>query len=83
MGAWDFVADLISEVATEAGCEHPEPRYAGRDTSASTATGSAGRHRAEQARLLADAFEVGVAPMGRIARRIASRESKGADLKSG
>jgi len=53
MGAWSFVRDRLPEllpggVALE---------YAGREASASTATGSLRVHRMEQAALVADAFE--------------------------
>jgi len=34
MGAWPLVEGLLREVATDLGCEHPEPRYAGRPSSA-------------------------------------------------
>jgi 2-oxoglutarate dehydrogenase E1 component len=76
MGAWEMVSDLISEVAEEIGCERPVPRYAGRPTSASTATGLAAQFRAEQERLLDEALRVGVAPLGRIAARKAERKRR-------
>lgn len=69
MGAWDFVEDLVREVAEGMGCEHPEPRYAGRPTSASTATGLAERHRREQEQLLDDALTVGKKGLSRLAYR--------------
>ncbi len=69
MGGWEFVKDLIREVAEEAGCEHPEPRYAGRPTSASTATGWLQRHQQEQAALLEDALAVGGRGPARLAYR--------------
>jgi len=69
MGAWSFAHDLIREVAVEAGCEHPEPRYAGRPTSASTATGVLERHETERAQLLDDALSVGKKGLARLAYR--------------
>ena len=69
MGAWDFIDDFIEEAAIEAGCEHPRPRYAGRMAAASPATGIASRHKEQQARLIADAFEVGKPALGRVASR--------------
>jgi len=69
MGAWGFVEDLIREVATEIGCAHPEPRYAGRPTSAATATGLAERHKREQQELLGDALSVGKKGLARLEYR--------------
>ena len=69
MGAWEYIEDLIREVAVEAGCKHPEPRYAGRPTSAATATGLLDRHEAERAELLDDALAVGKQGLSRLAYR--------------
>jgi 2-oxoglutarate dehydrogenase E1 component len=69
MGAWSFVGEFIEEVAVELGCAHPEPRYAGRMTAASPATGLAKVHAAEQQALLWDAFEIGKPAQGRTAAR--------------
>jgi 2-oxoglutarate dehydrogenase E1 component len=69
MGAWDFVKELLLEVARESGCEHPMVRYAGRETSASPATGLLRNHQAEQAQLIDEALRLEVEPMGRIAHR--------------
>ncbi len=69
MGAWLHVEDLIEEVAREVGCEHPVVSYAGRISSASPATGFVGDHKAEQARLLDEAFTIGLPRVGRIAAR--------------
>ncbi|HKA13932.1 MAG TPA: 2-oxoglutarate dehydrogenase E1 component [Myxococcota bacterium] len=69
MGAWEYIEDLIREVAVEAGCKHPEPRYAGRPTSAATATGLLDRHESERAELLDDALTVGKQGMARLAYR--------------
>jgi 2-oxoglutarate dehydrogenase E1 component len=60
-------------VAEEAGCEHPEPRYAGRPTAASTATGWLERHKQEQAALLNDALAVGKRGRARLASRKAPK----------
>ena len=53
MGGWTFVRDRLSDLLPEG--IHLE--YAGREASASTATGSMRVHRSEQAMLVADAFE--------------------------
>ena len=55
-GAWLFVEDLLEQCLTEAGFEGMRPQYAGRDSSASPATGLAKRHAAEQAALIAAAL---------------------------
>ena len=57
MGAWSVVSGFVEEVAEQIGAKHPEPRYAGRPTSASPATGSAQVHAAEQAVLLEEQAE--------------------------
>jgi len=59
-GAWFFVESLIEEAAKEAGVKNPRPRYAGRNASASPATGLAKRHVAEQAALVADALHFSI-----------------------
>ncbi len=69
MGAWSFVAEFIREVAEQLGCAHPQPRYAGRMTAASPATGLAKVHVAEQQALVWDAFEIGTPAQGRTAAR--------------
>jgi 2-oxoglutarate dehydrogenase E1 component len=69
MGAWEYIEDLIREVAVEVGCKHPEPRYAGRPTAAATATGLLDRHEAERAELLDDALAVGKKGLARLAYR--------------
>ena len=76
MGPWGFVADFIREVAAEAGIEDTRLRYTGRDSAGSPATGSAQRHRAEQAALVDDALTVGKEVLGRIASRKAAALSK-------
>jgi 2-oxoglutarate dehydrogenase E1 component len=69
MGAWFFANTFIEEVAEEAGCKNPRPRYAGRASAASPATGLNQRHRAEQAELIDDALTLGKAALKRIAAR--------------
>jgi len=54
-GCWFFVESLIENCLNEAG-HLLRPRYAGRDASASPATGLAKRHAAEQAALIASAL---------------------------
>jgi len=48
-GAWFFVEPLIEQCLTDAGFNGMRPQYAGRNASASPATGLAKRHAAEQA----------------------------------
>src|SRR4051812_18562896 len=55
-GAWLFVEDLLVQCLAEAGFAGMRPQYAGRDASASPATGLAKRHAAEQAALIAAAL---------------------------
>ena len=69
MGAWSFVSEFITEVAEDLGFEHPAPRYAGRMTAASPATGRAKVHAAEQQALVWDALEIGRAALRRTAAR--------------
>jgi len=69
MGAWSNVMEFIEEIAEEIGAAHPRPRYAGRSTSASPATGLMKRHNEEQAMLIDDALTVGKPRLGRIATR--------------
>ena len=69
MGAWITIRGFIQEIAEGMGCEKPVPRYAGRSTAASPATGSAKVHRAQQAALLDEALTIGLKPLRRIASR--------------
>jgi len=69
MGAWSFVADFMEDITAEIGAEHPRPRYAGRPSTASPATGSAKRHQKEQAKLIDDALTIGKPHLSRIATR--------------
>jgi 2-oxoglutarate dehydrogenase E1 component len=55
-GAWTFVEPLLETCLAEAGLNSLRPQYAGRDASASPATGLAKRHAAEQAALIAAAL---------------------------
>jgi 2-oxoglutarate dehydrogenase E1 component len=55
-GAWTFVRPLLESCLAEAGLGLLRPQYAGRDASASPATGLAKRHAAEQAALIAAAL---------------------------
>jgi 2-oxoglutarate dehydrogenase E1 component len=55
-GSWFFVGELIEACLADAKVKPSRARYAGRKASASTATGLAKRHQAEQAALVADAL---------------------------
>ncbi|MEP7130368.1 MAG: 2-oxoglutarate dehydrogenase E1 component [Sphingomicrobium sp.] len=55
-GAWSFAEPLLETCLAEAGFAEIRPQYAGRDASASPATGLAKRHQAEQAALIAAAL---------------------------
>jgi len=55
-GAWHFVEDLLEQCLKDAGFDSMRAQYAGRDASASPATGLAKRHAAEQAELIAAAL---------------------------
>jgi 2-oxoglutarate dehydrogenase E1 component len=55
-GAWFFVEDLLERCLTDSGHQGMRAQYAGRDASASPATGLAKRHAAEQAALIAAAL---------------------------
>ena len=67
MGPWSFVNTFIEEVAEEIGVKQPRPRYAGRSSAASPATGMASRHKLEQEALIDDAFTLGKKRTHRIA----------------
>src|SRR6266513_4991373 len=54
MGAWTFIEPRLRTLFCT------EIAYAGREASASPAVGALARHKREQARLVADAFSVGV-----------------------
>ncbi|SDX05684.1 2-oxoglutarate dehydrogenase E1 component [Albimonas donghaensis] len=55
-GAWTFVEPNIEWVLGRIGAANSRPRYAGRQASASPATGLASKHRQEQETLLSDAL---------------------------
>ena len=55
-GAWQFAEDLLVQCLADSGRAGMRPQYAGRDSSASPATGLAKRHAAEQAALIAAAL---------------------------
>jgi 2-oxoglutarate dehydrogenase E1 component len=55
-GAWLFVEDVLEQCLADAGFNGMRPQFAGRDASASPATGLAKRHAAEQAALIAAAL---------------------------
>ena len=55
-GAWQFAEDLLMQCLADSGHVGMRPQYAGRDASASPATGLAKRHAAEQAALIAAAL---------------------------
>ena len=66
MGCWSFIDEPLEELATEVGFAEPRPRYAGRPSSASPATGLLERHRREQAQLIDEALTVGLPRVGRL-----------------
>ena len=76
MGAWPFASTFIEEVAEGIGFDKPRPRYAGRSSAASPATGSHKRHVAEQAALVDDALTLGKKRVGRIESRKAESEAR-------
>ena len=76
MGAWAFANSFIEEVAEEAGCKNPRPRYAGRPSAASPATGSNRKHQIEQAALIEDALTLGKKAVKRIAARKAAHAAR-------
>lgn len=57
-GAWTFVEPNLEWVLTRIGAAHSRARYAGRNASASPATGLASRHKAEQEALVSDALSI-------------------------
>ncbi len=76
MGAWPFASTFIEEVAEMVGFENPRPRYAGRKSASSPATGSFQRHAKEQAALIDDALTLGKKAMTRIQTRIAEENAR-------
>jgi 2-oxoglutarate dehydrogenase E1 component len=61
-GAWFFVESQIEQSLADAGHAGMRPRYAGRDASASPATGLASRHAEQQEALVADALGLAGTP---------------------
>jgi 2-oxoglutarate dehydrogenase E1 component len=57
-GAWSFVEPNIEWVLSRIGAKHTRPVYAGRNASASPATGLASQHKAQQAALVNDALTI-------------------------
>ncbi|NHX27813.1 2-oxoglutarate dehydrogenase E1 component, partial [Escherichia coli] len=57
-GAWTFIEPNIEWVLTRIGAKHSRPRYAGRNASASPATGLASQHKAQQTALVNDALTI-------------------------
>ncbi len=56
MGAWTFINPFIEDSLIALKAKHTRPRYIGRPASASTATGIASKHKAEQKAVLDAAF---------------------------
>ncbi len=56
MGAWSHVEPELEDTLIDLGAKHTRPAYAGRRSTASTATGLMSRHLQERAKLLADAL---------------------------
>jgi 2-oxoglutarate dehydrogenase E1 component len=56
MGGWTFVRDFIEDAMEKVGAKKQRLIYAGREAAASPATGTLGRHKREQAQLVADAL---------------------------
>jgi 2-oxoglutarate dehydrogenase E1 component len=57
-GAWTFIEPNIEWVLSRIKSKHPRPRYVGRATSASPATGLASQHKAQQAGLVNEALTI-------------------------
>ncbi|MXY00888.1 MAG: 2-oxoglutarate dehydrogenase E1 component, partial [Chloroflexi bacterium] len=57
-GAWSFIEPNIEWVLTRIKAKHTRPRYVGRATSASPATGLASQHKAQQAALVNEALSI-------------------------
>jgi 2-oxoglutarate dehydrogenase E1 component len=57
-GAWTFIEPNIEWVLTRIGADHSRPRYVGRATSASPATGLASQHKAQQEALVNEALSI-------------------------
>ncbi len=57
-GAWTFIEPNIEWVLTRIGADQKRPRYVGRATSASPATGLASQHKAQQEALVNEALSM-------------------------
>ncbi len=57
-GAWTFIEPNIEWVLGRINAKHTRPRYVGRATSASPATGLASQHKAQQAALVNEALTI-------------------------
>ena len=57
-GAWTFVEPNLEWVLTRIKAKHPRPIYAGRNATASPATGLASQHKAQQAALVDEALTI-------------------------
>ncbi|WP_406648428.1 2-oxoglutarate dehydrogenase E1 component [Aliisedimentitalea scapharcae] len=57
-GAWTFIEPNIEWVLTRIGADYKRPRYVGRATSASPATGLASQHKAQQEALVNEALSI-------------------------
>ena len=57
-GAWTFIEPNLEWVLDRIGAKYTRPRYVGRATSASPATGLASQHKAQQAALVNDALTI-------------------------
>jgi 2-oxoglutarate dehydrogenase E1 component len=57
-GAWTFIEPNIEWVLGRIGATHSRPRYVGRATSASPATGLASQHKAQQEALVNEALSI-------------------------
>jgi len=57
-GAWTFIEPNIEWALTRIGAKHQRPRYVGRLTSASPATGLASQHKAQQEALVNEALTI-------------------------
>jgi 2-oxoglutarate dehydrogenase E1 component len=55
-GSWQFIEAWLEQSLKNTKCTVSRPLYAGRSAAAATATGSAKRHAAEQAKLIQDAL---------------------------
>ena len=57
MGAWAYIRGFLEQTFAKIGTKTKLVRYVGREASASTATGIAAKHKAEQQAILDEAFE--------------------------